>query len=68
MAQLIVNDRDRVDWHEGMTVQDLLSAMGYSYALITVTVNDQLVIEQDYPHHRIPAGARVTVFHLAHGG
>lgn len=68
MAQLIVNDRDRVDWHEGMTVQDLLTTMGYTYALITVTVNDELVAEQDYAHHLIPAGARVTVFHLAHGG
>jgi thiamine biosynthesis protein ThiS len=68
MSQLTVNDRDRVDWHEGMTVQDLLTEMGYSYALITVTVNDELVAEHDYARHLIPAGARVTVFHLAHGG
>jgi len=68
MNQLIVNDRDRVDWHEGMTVQDLLTEMGYSYALITVTVNDALIPEHDYAQHLIPAGARVTVFHLAHGG
>ncbi|MDY0109869.1 MAG: sulfur carrier protein ThiS [Candidatus Krumholzibacteria bacterium] len=65
---IIVNDRDQIDWHEGMTVQDLLAVMGYSYALITVTVDDELVPEHDYAHHQIPAGARVTVFHLAHGG
>lgn len=68
MSQLTINDRDRVDWHEGMTVQDLLTEMGYSYALITVTVNDELIPEHDYAQHQIPAGARVTVFHLAHGG
>ena len=68
MAHLIVNDRDRVAWREGMTVQDLLDTMGYSYALITVTVDDHLVAEHDYAHHQLPAGARVTVFHLAHGG
>ena len=68
MHHLTVNDRDRIDWHEGMTVQDLLDAMGYSYALITVTVNDQLVAAEDYATRQIPDRARVTVFHLAHGG
>lgn len=68
MDFVTVNDRDRIDWYEGMTVRDLLAVMGYSYALITVTVDDQLVAEHDYVHHRVPAGARVTVFHLAHGG
>ena len=68
MSYLIVNDRDRIDWHEGMTVQDLLNTMGYSYALITVTVNDLLVAQEDYSTCRIPAQSRVTVFHLAHGG
>jgi thiamine biosynthesis protein ThiS len=65
---IVVNDRDRVDWRPGMTVQDLLDAMGYSYVLITVTVDDELVAEHDYGHHELPDGARVTVFHLAHGG
>lgn len=65
---IIVNDRDRVEWREGLTVQDLLDDMGYSYVLITVTVNDALVAEHDYSHVAVPDGARVTVFHLAHGG
>jgi thiamine biosynthesis protein ThiS len=65
---IIVNDRDRVEWREGLTVQDLLDALGYSYVLITVTVDDELVAEHDYRAHPVPDGARVTVFHLAHGG
>ena len=65
---VIVNDRDRVDWREGMTVQELLDAMGYNYVLITVTVNGVLVAEDDYAAHLVPDEARVTVFHLAHGG
>lgn len=65
---IIVNDRDRIEWREGLTVQGLLDAMGYSYVLITVTVNDALVAEHDYDHHLVPEDARVTVFHLAHGG
>lgn len=63
-----INNRDRVDWREGMTVQDLLDELGYTYVLITVTVNGVLVAEEDYATHRVPDQAEVTVFHLAHGG
>lgn len=65
---ILVNDRDRVDWKEGMTVQDVLDAMNYSYSLITVTVNDELVSRDDYSEFEVPDGANVTIFHLAHGG
>jgi len=63
-----INNRDRVDWWEGMTVQELLDELGYTYVLITVTVNDALVAEEDYATHLVPDHAEVTVFHLAHGG
>ncbi len=65
---ITVNERDRIEWRSGMTVQDLLDEMGYDYALITVTVDDRLVPEDDYGSHCIDDGASVTVFHLAHGG
>ncbi len=65
---LIVNDRDRLEWRPGMTVRDVLEAMNYGYSLMTVTVNDELVPEEDYAARSVPDGARITVFHLAHGG
>jgi len=65
---ILVNNRDRVEWQPGMTVQGLLDALGYSYVLITVTVNDVLVAQEDYASYPVPDGAAVTVFHLAHGG
>ena len=65
---VLINDRDRLDWHDGMTVQQMLDEMGYSYALITVTVNGVLVSEDDYATHQLPDDAKITVFHLAHGG
>ncbi|MBN1884753.1 MAG: sulfur carrier protein ThiS [Candidatus Krumholzibacteriota bacterium] len=65
---IVVNDRDRVPWREGMTVQDLLDAMGYDYVLITVTVDGRLVPDHDYASRRLEDGAKVGVFHLAHGG
>ena len=65
---ITVNHRDKIEWRERMTVQDLLDEMGYSYSLITVTVNDTLVNKSEYDSHQIEDGADVTVFHLAHGG
>jgi len=65
---IVVNNRDRVDWQPGMTVQGLLDKLGYSYVLITVTVNGELVGQEDYASHQVPDLAEVTVFHLAHGG
>ena len=63
-----INNRDEIEWREGMSVQDLLDEMGYSYTLITVTVDDRLVPEEDYDRFIIHDGADVGVFHLAHGG
>jgi len=65
---ITVNARDRIEWRPEMTVQDLLDHMGYDYALITVTVDDRLIPEDDYDSHLLEDGASVTVFHLAHGG
>ncbi len=63
-----VNNKEKLDWFEGMTVQDVLDKMGYIYPRITVSVNDQLVNKEDYATYKVPDNARVNVFHLAHGG
>lgn len=63
-----VNNRDKVNWQEGMTVRDVLEKMHYSFALITVTVNGELVHTDDYDEYLVPDNARVGAFHLAHGG
>lgn len=65
---ITINNRDKLEWKEGMTVQDLLDEMGYSYTLITVTVDDRLVPEEEYGNFTIHDDADVGVFHLAHGG
>lgn len=65
---LIVNDRDRIAWREGMTVQDVLDILRYDYVLMTVTVDGALVPEDEYARRLLPDGASLAVFHLAHGG
>jgi len=63
-----VNNRDQIEWQDGLTVQKLLDKLGYTYVLITVTVNDDVVTSEDYDSYSVPDNANVTVFHLAHGG
>ncbi|MGM0688187.1 MAG: sulfur carrier protein ThiS [Bacillota bacterium] len=65
---IIVNNKEKLEWHEGMTVQDVLDNMGFVYRRITVSVNNQLVPKEDYETHKVPDNADVNVFHLAHGG
>ncbi len=65
---ILVNNRDKVEWREGMTVQDVLDAMKYDYALITVTIEGALVPEHDYGTRTVDDDSKVGVFHLAHGG
>jgi thiamine biosynthesis protein ThiS len=65
---VMINNRDKIEWFDGMTVTGLLEQMKYTYDLITVTVNNNLVFEEDYDDFPIPDQAQVGVFHLAHGG
>jgi len=65
---VVVNDRDHVPWHKGMTVAQVLKAMGYSYVLITVSVNGKHVPREEYETFQVPNGADFKAFHLAHGG
>ncbi len=65
---IIVNNRDKLEWKEGMTVSDVLKEMNYIYVLITVMVNDVYVPEEDYDTYKVPDNANVIVFHIFHGG
>jgi len=63
-----VNDLHDLPWREGMTVRDVLDALRYDYALMTVFVNGSLVEPEEYASTCVPDEAALTVFHLAHGG
>ena len=65
---LTINNRDKIDWKNGMTIQGVLDAMGYEYVLITVTVNGEFVSKDDYETFEVPDDSEISVFHLAHGG
>lgn len=65
---VVVNGNRQVEWHPGLTVKEVLDALGWDYALITVTVDGRFVPADDYTSFPIPDAADVRVIHIAHGG
>ncbi len=63
-----VNDRDEVEWQEGMTVTRLLEACHWTSPKIAVFVDGEWVRREAYDTHRIEDGAQVRVLHLIGGG
>ena len=63
-----VNDRYEVEWRPGMTVQDLLDALNFTFKMIAVRVNGVAVLRADYATTEIPDGAEVQALHLISGG
>ncbi len=63
-----VNQRDTVIWHPGMTVNDLLAEMNYTFPRVVVTIDGHTVPHNGYAETLIPVGADVRVIHLMAGG
>jgi thiamine biosynthesis protein ThiS len=65
---ILVNDREEIPWHKGMTVTDLLEACHYTSPRIAVFVDGEFVRPPFYDTYRIGDGASVRVMHLIAGG
>ncbi len=63
-----VNDQYDVDYSPGMTVQDLLDGLKFSFKMIVVKVNGQVVLKKDFRTTEVPDGAEVQAIHLISGG
>jgi sulfur carrier protein len=63
-----VNDQYDVAYHPGMTVQDLLDALKFSFKMIVVKVDGQVVLRKDFQTTEVPDGAEVQAIHLISGG
>lgn len=65
---MIVVNEEPLDWHEGMTVRDVLKARNYCFPMLVIHIGDTLVQKKDYDTTAIPDGAVVKVIHLISGG
>jgi len=63
-----VNDHLDVEWTEEMAVHEVLQACGFTYPIVVVSVNGQVVPQAAYRTFPVQDGDRVRVLHLVAGG
>ena len=68
MRKTIEVNKETVEWEESMTVDRILEIMKYSFKMIVVKVNGELIKKENYTSKIIPEGADVQVIHLIAGG
>ena len=65
---ILVNRQYDIEWRPGMTVQDVLDELKFTFRMIVVKVNGQVVLRTDYAATPVPDGAQVEALHLISGG
>jgi sulfur carrier protein len=57
-----------LEWHEEMTVRDVLIARKYIFPMLIITMNGTLVARKNYETTRVSDRADLQVVHLMSGG
>lgn len=65
---MITVNGNQVEWHEGMTIRNILQVMNYSFRMLVIKVDGKLVKKDAYDQTTVPDGAEVHVIHLISGG
>ena len=63
-----VNAQYDVAYRPGMTVQDVLDALKFSFRMVVVRVNGEIVLRKDFATTEVPDGAEVQAIHMISGG
>ncbi|KQC08880.1 MAG: thiamine biosynthesis protein ThiS [Candidatus Cloacimonas sp. SDB] len=67
MKYIIVNG-NRIQWQDNLTIRSLLKLMNYTFKMLIIKVNGELVKKEQYDTFLIPPEADVKVIHLISGG
>jgi thiamine biosynthesis protein ThiS len=59
---------DPMEWHEGMTVRDVLRKRNYIFRMLIVRIDGSLIPKQEFDTALVPDGSSVDVIHLISGG
>lgn len=63
-----VNAQYDVEHRPGMTVQDVLDALRFSFRMIVVKIDGKVVLKRDFATTVVPDGAEMQAIHLISGG
>ena len=65
--QIIVND-NLIAWEENMTIDKILKIMNYSFKMLVIKVNGELIKKDEYGTKIVSESADVKIIHLISGG
>ena len=66
---ILVNNRDEIEWENGLTVAALLERLRYyTFSLVIVKIDGEVIPREQYPTRTIPDGADVCLIYLIAGG
>ena len=68
MNKMITVNKQPVPWEENMTIDRILKIMNYTFRMIVVKVNEELVRRESYGSKAIPENSDVHIIHLIAGG
>lgn len=67
-TQVSVNNHIKLDWNEDLTVEKALKRMNFTFKMLIIKINGELVKKEQYQTTKIPAGADVKIIHMISGG
>jgi len=63
-----VNAQYDVEYRPGMTVQDVLDALKFSFRMIVVKIDGKVVLRKDFATTEVPDDTEMQAIHLISGG
>ncbi len=67
MDQIKVNE-NIVEWHDNLTISELLKIMKYTFPMLVIKVDGQLIKKDQYKTFVVPNNSHVKIIHLMSGG
>ena len=58
----------KLDWHEGLTIREVLDTLGYNFPSVLVRVNGTIVRRKEWDSSAVPDEADVEVRPIVAGG
>jgi len=58
----------KMDWHEGLTVREVLDTLGYNFPSVLVRINGRIIRRKGWDDYIVPDEADVEVRPIVAGG
>ena len=62
-----INDME-IEWREGITIKDAMDEVKFTFPLVVVSVNDEIIPQKEHAKFFLKDGDTVEVIHLTSGG